>query len=549
MRTTRPLLAIALGGALVLSACSNGSDSPGEAGNTDTSTQSDGAAETAAAPVLGEAGGTVTMAVTDDPGNLDPSMTVLQVTRAVGRMAYDSLVRQNAEGEFVPNLATEWEVTPTSVTYTLDPEATCSDGTPFTATDAADNISFIADPENASPLLGTMVPAGATATADDDAGTMTVEVAEPNPLLLDSLASVFMICRSGLDDHEALAQDTAGTGPWILEDVVPNDSYTFTRNENYTWGPSQEKFEGEGVPDTFVIKVIPNMTTTANLLLSGEVNIAAVGPGDEERVQAAGLDSYGAAAPLGETFFNQDEGHPGADPEVRKALLAATDVEVLAKVGAGAAGQLSTGLVTLEPKACPGDTVSGNMPAYDVAAANAALDAAGWVKGADGIREKDGQRLSLKFIYAQRGGDQLSAAAELLAQQWREVGADVQPSTIAATQLNEVLFASGDWDAGWIPVTVSLPTQLAPFLSGPTPPEGINFAHISNEVYDEKSAQAATEGEKEAACALWLEAETALIKEGDVAPMFDIVARSYLNGVVLDAVAGEIDGSSIRITQ
>lgn len=546
MRTTRPLLAVALGGALVLSACSDGSDSPG--GSADTADQSQGTAGADAAPALAEAGGTVTMAVTDDPGNLDPSMTVLQVTRAVGRMAYDSLVRQDAEGTFQPNLASEWEMTPTSVTFTLDEDATCSDGTPFTATDAADNISFIADPDNASPLLGTMVPPGATATADDDAGTMTVEVPEPNPFLLDSLAGVFLICRSGLDDHDSLAQATAGTGPWILEDVVPNDSYTFSRNENYTWGPTQEKFEGEGVPDTFVIKVIPNLTTTANLLLSGEVNIAAVGPGDEDRVQAAGLDSFGAAAPLGETFFNQGEGHPGADPEVRKALLAATDVEILAKVGAGAAGQVSTGLVTLEPKACPGNTVSGNMPAY-VAAANAALDAAGWVKGADGIREKDGERLSLKFIYAQRGGDQLSAAAELLAQQWLEVGAEVQPSTIAATQLNEVIFGSGDWDAGWIPVTVNLPTQLAPFLSGPVPPEGINFGHIANDVYDEKSALAATEGEKEAACELWLEAESSLIKEGDVAPMFDIVASNYLNGVMLDAVAGEIDGSSLRSTQ
>lgn len=548
MRTTRPLAAIAMGGALVLSACSNGSDSPGSADTTgtDAATQSPGEAAT---PGLGEAGGTVTMAITDDPGNLDPSMTVLQATRGVTRMAYDSLARTNPEGEIVPNLATEWEVTPTSVTFTLNPDATCSDGTPFTATDAADNISFITDPDNASPLLGIMVPPDATATADDEAGTVTVEVSAPNAFLLSNLTSVFMVCRSGLDDRDTLAQATAGTGPWVLEEVVPNDSYTLARNENYGWGPSQEPFEGEGVPDTFVFRVIPNMTTTANLLLAGEVNIAGVGPGDEERVQAAGLSSYGAAAPLGETFFNQGPGRPGADPAVRKALVAATDIEMVAAVGAGAAGRVSTGLVTLEPKVCPGDTVTGNLPAYDVEGANAMLDDAGWVRGADGIREKDGNRLALKFIFAQRGGDELSAAAELLAQQWAEVGAEVSPSAIAATQLNEVLFASGDWDAGWIPITVDLPPQLVAFLSGPAAPDGTNFAHIDNETYAAKSAEANVQGEIEAACALWNEAETALIQNVDVAPMFDIVASNYLNGVTLDATSGEIDGSSVRTTR
>lgn len=546
LRTVRPLLAAVLGGALVLSACSSGAD-PSEGGATNPSNQ-EGTGGTAAPADLGEAGGAVTMAVTDDPGNLDPSMTVLSVTRSVGRMAYDSLVRETPEGEIVPNLATEWEVTPTSVTFSLNPEVTCSDGSPFTATDAADNINFIGDPENASPLLGVLVPPDIQANADEDASTVTVEVSEPNAFLLRSMTTVFMICSSGLDDHDSLAQATAGTGPWVLAEAVPNDSYTFTRNPDYAWGPTQEPYEGEGVPDTLTVRVIPNLTTTANLLLAGDVNIASVGSGDEERVQAAGLDSYGAAAPLGETFFNQGEGHPGADPAVRKALVAASDMEVLAAVGAGASGQVPTGLVTVEPKACPGDTVTGNLPAYDVAAANAMLEEAGWVLGADGIREKDGQQLTIKFLFPQRGGDEISSAAELLAQQWREVGAEVTPTSIAATQLNEVIFGSGDWDAGWVPVTVNLPTQLVDFLSGPTPPDGTNFAHLQNEDYVTAATAAGTEGDIDAACALWLEAETALIQNVDVAPMFDIFASNYLNGVTLEATAGEIDGSSIRTT-
>lgn len=546
MRRTHSVFALALGAALVLQGCSNGGD--GQAGEPEGSGTTAGGGQSAAPPQPGEAGGTVTFAVTDDPGNLDPSMTVLAVARGMTRLAYDSLVRLDAEGQVVPSMASEWEATDSGVTFTLREDITCSDGTPFTPTDAADNLAYISDPENASPLLGVILPPGLTAEADDEAGTLTVTSAEPNAFLLTSLTNVLMICRAGLDDHEALAQETIGTGPWVLEDVVANDRYTFSRNPDYAWGPVPGTYEGEGVPDELVYRVVPNLTTTANLLLAGDVNVAAVGTGDEARVREAGLGSYGQASPLGELFFNQDPEHPGSDPEVRRALVAASDVQLLMRVGTGDSGQLSTGLVTLEPKACPGDTVTGNLPAYDVAGANQILDDAGWARGSDGIREKDGQRLALTFIFAQRGGDEISAAAELLAQQWAEVGAEVQPQVIVATQLNEVLFSSGNWDAGWIPVTLSLPTQLPGFVSGPTPPDGTNFASIANDDYDEASAEASGTGDIEAACALWNEAETALIQAGDVTPMFDIVANTYLNKVTLDAPGGDIDGASIRTT-
>src|SRR5690606_3084154 len=112
-----------------------------------------------------------------------------------------------------------------------------------------------------------------------------------------------------------------------------------------------------------------------------------------------------------------------------------------------------------------------------------------------------------KFLFPQRGGDEISSAAELLAQQWLEVGAEVTPTVIASAQLNEVIFGSGDWDAGWIPVTVNLPSQLTDFLSGPTPPDGTNFAHLQNETYATAVAAAGVEGDIDAACNLWIEAE------------------------------------------
>ena len=237
------------------------------------------------------------------------------------------------------------------------------------------------------------------------------------------------------------------------------------------------------------------------------------------RSDCAGLTALPTRLSLGETFFNENTGRPGADPQVRLALTTGSDVPQLMKVATNGRGVLSTGLVTIDPKPCQGDTVTGNLPAYDAAKAKSILDADGWVAGSDGIRTKGGKKLTIKFIYPQQGGDALAAAAELLAQEWKALGVDITASVITATQLNDVLFASGDWDAGWVPVGVSLPTQLVGFLSGPAP--ATNFAHINNTAYTTDATKAAATGDVTQACALWNSAETALIKNIDVAPMFD----------------------------
>lgn len=494
------------------------------------------------------AGGTYVLAIGDDPGNLDPSMTVLTVTRAVSRLAYDSLINYDADGNVVSQLATEWETTPTSATFTLDPEATCSDGSPFTPTDAADNITYIADPENRSELLGTYVDPGTTATADDEAGTVTVEAPARDAFLLNKLANVFMVCRAGLDDHDRLADRTIGTGPWVLEEAVADDHYTYSRRDDYTWGPDGQTLEGAGVPDEVDVQVIGNQTTTANLLLSGEVNQAAVIGSDSARLRDAELESYESATPGGETWFNQAAGRPTEDPLVREALTTGTDIEAVREVAVAEGGGASTGLVTVDPKPCDTDTVSGNLPEYDVERANQLLDEAGWVAGDDGVRTQDGQPLELTFLYEASAGASVTAAAELLAEQWGELGVDTQLQGVSSTQLEELVFGTGAWDAGWLSVTTNLPSPLVPFLSGAVPPDGINFAHIDNPVYNRTSEQAA-QSVGEEACALWAEGEEALFTQLDVVPMFDLYVSTFFSNAEATITTDELWGSSLRLTE
>jgi ABC-type transport system substrate-binding protein len=80
-------------------------------------------------------GGTLTYAVDQDPGALDPHMTVLSVTREMAKFAYDTLVYTDEDGETVPGLAEAWEVEGNALTYTLREGVTCADGSPLTASD------------------------------------------------------------------------------------------------------------------------------------------------------------------------------------------------------------------------------------------------------------------------------------------------------------------------------------------------------------------------------------------------------------------------------
>src|SRR5690606_32487736 len=132
-----------------------------------------------------------------------------------------------------------------------------------------------------------------------------------------------------------------------------------------------------------------------NLLLSGEVNAAQlVGP-DADRASTADLFTLEATAVAGEQWYNHAEGHPTSDPAVRMALTQALDLDELANVITAGKGGPGTALATVDPRGCTYESVPDAIPAHDVDAANALLDDAGWERGADGVRAKDGTPLSL----------------------------------------------------------------------------------------------------------------------------------------------------------
>jgi len=232
---------------------------------------------------------------------------------------------------------------------------------------------------------------------------------------------------------------------------------------------------------------------------------------------------------VGEQWYNHNEGHETSDAAVRMALTQALDFEELASVATAGEGGLATTFAAIEPVSCPGDSISGALPAQDVDAAKSVLA---------------GKKLT--FLYSSAGGTALSAAAELAVQEWKAAGADVTAKGVDETALQGAIFGTGDWDIAWVPLNVNSPDQLVPFLSGPgLADEGTNFSGIDNKDYTDgvtaANAMNGTEG-----CPTWLDAESKLVAAADIVPFANNSVKTFGNGAEFE-YPGTFMPTSIRM--
>ena len=165
------------------------------------------------------------------------------------------------------------------------------------------------------------VPPGATATADDATGMVTVKSQAPDAFLVSDVGQTPIVCGNGMKDRSTLKEGADGTGMYTLTSAVPGSSYTLTLRKGYTWGRGRRHAPPpRACPPRSRLKVVTNMTTAANELLAGQANIGEVVGSDTQRLTS--LYSQSIYAPLGELWFNEKPGQPhrrrrrpqGADP-------------------------------------------------------------------------------------------------------------------------------------------------------------------------------------------------------------------------------------------
>ncbi|TCO54168.1 ABC transporter substrate-binding protein [Actinocrispum wychmicini] len=480
-------------------------------------------------------GGTFTLAVDTDLGNLNPFTTTLGATNQFDQFLYQGLVDQDAAGNVVASLAETFDATLTTAHFTIRKGITCSDGQPFSAADAAATINWVADPANKAAILGQTVQVGTTATADEAAGTVTVTSGEPDAFLLLDLGSVAMVCRNALRDPTLLAAGKGGTGLFTLADSVPGDHYTAKRRTDYAWGPGDWQNNQPGLPDQVVAKVVENPTTAANLLLSGQLNSADITGPDEQRLRSANLFRIDSWSVEGEIWFNEQAGHPGADESVRRAIIQALTLPEIGKVLTGDAGKPADQMLAgTTPQPCPGNTIDGNLPPTDVSAAKTALDAAGWLPGAEGYRHKEGSPLTFVLAHFTSPGRQ-TEAVELVQQQLKQVGVKVEAKAGDGVSFNNVV-VSGAFDMALVGVGEHLPSQLAPLFSGPGFADGgKNLGSVHNPTYDALVRKASSMSGKDG-CATWNQAESELIKRVDIVPFYLLPTPNFGRGATYSSV-------------
>jgi peptide/nickel transport system substrate-binding protein len=443
----------------------------------------------------------------------------------------------------VSGLASSWHVGEDESTLEIAPGVTCSDGSAFTADVAAQNLKFIIDPNSGSPYASSF-PAGTTVSAG--ASTVTLKTPTAPAFLLVNLADIPMVCATGLKDRGRLASVTDGTGPYVLSDFKTGSSYTFTRRDGYKWGPNGATTAEQGQPKTVELRVVANETTSANLLVAADVNIAVMSGSDGDRLLKMPDLFHGNQEVLrGLIAYNEADGRVTRDETVREALSRAVDFDSAMEIITGGHGEVPTSLLAVSPKVCPENTVSGNLAAHDVNRAKSLLDNAGWVAGGDGKRAKGGKRLGIDILTPSYAGKGYTDGAEYIASQWRDLGIDVTVSAVPSAQLDDRLFKTADFDVSLVGTGERTPNQNSQYFSGKTPPNGTNFASLRNPTYDQV-VQGEPQVDPAAECARWNSAEIALFKEYSLIPFAKVNVPVFGNKVTFDMVGNYLVPTSLR---
>jgi peptide/nickel transport system substrate-binding protein len=466
------------------------------------------------------------------------------------RFLYDPLVHADPNGKIVSGLASSWQENGSTVTFKIKTGVTCSDGSPVTANTVAEAFNNVKNPEMASSLIGIALPnADFTASADNATNTFTLKLAKPYLFILPSLEFLPIPCGAAAAHPTSLAEKASGSGPYTLTQAQPNNQYVLTRRSGYSWGPDGATTATAGLPKTIVMKIVASETTAANLLMSGQLNAAAINGPDHKRLTSSGMTATSYVSGGNLMLFNEQPGRITADPNVRKAIVEALDInQITPVVTQGLTSKPSTSLAPAEPQSCV-DTAAGSaVPKTNVDDAKKLLAAAGWTPGSGGTLEKNGKQLVLKAPYLSTYADN-EPAAELEGQELAKVGIKLTLSPITEATLSTVIFKTGDYDI-WPTLALSVPFQsaLIGLLGGPPPPNGINAGHVSNAEFTKLATQG-NESSGSAGCNLWIQAEKALFSNADAEPIAPVMTNWITSKSSFSTMQGRIIPTSIRVTK
>ena len=356
------------------------------------------------APAVGKLGGELRYGMNNEPDSLDPAKTAQASAFNVMLNLYDTLIWQDpADLKYKPGLAESWESSPDGLTHTfkLRKGVKFHDGTPFNAEAVKFTFDRLADPATKSPFaLGKLGPYQETKVVDEY--TAQVILKAPYAAFYDALSQTWLaiVSPTAVKKYgDDFGRNPVGTGFMKFKEWAPKDHITLERNNDYNWGPSFWNHVGPAFLDRITFLGISENGARLTAFESGDLQIIETVPeGDFDRLKKSGKYQMFTArtpgAPM--TMFMNTEKPPFNDINVRKAILyglSRPDLINTAFFGlyTPADAPLADNTLYYSKKA------SGMYP-YDLEKAKKLLDDAGWKTGADGVREKDGQKFVVDYV-------------------------------------------------------------------------------------------------------------------------------------------------------
>ncbi len=431
-----------------------------------------------------------------EPDTLNPLLGNSQIDSDLANFWGGMLLNWSDKNEFVPELATE---VPTlanggisadgkTIVYHLRPGVLWHDGKPFTANDVVFTWHAVLNKSNnVTSTVGYDIVSGIDVR---DPHTIAVHLksawapfvasffapsATPYPILPEHLLAGYADIN-----RVPFNSQPVGTGPFIVERWHRGSRIVFRANPKY-W---------RGVPKlrTITYEAIPNENTVETLLQTHEADLDYNSPStkiSQSRAIAGYRTTLTAFTQFGQLALN--ERTPAlADVRVRKALWYALDIPAIIRdVTHGVDVPGHTDQPTFSWAYNP------DIPRYpfDAARAGALLDAAGWKRGSDGIRVKNGARLTLTV--AGISGSAVGDAVDALAQRnWHDAGIDLQlknfTSSLAFASFGEGgILQTGKFDIAffsWLNGTD--PDDSVQYMCDQFPPHGQNIGHFCNREFD-----------------------------------------------------------------
>ncbi len=526
MRLTCFLLVCCL--ILSVSGCSSGTTPPGSTSEAESEPKT---------------GGTVTLAVADEPDTLDVSKVALIASATVTTLLGEPLLYFDQKTkEMKPHLAESYSISEDGKTwtFTLRSGVTFHDGTPLTAMSFKQTLERAMDPQTASPLAGPYLSSVKSVSAPDER-TLLLELKEPSAPLLTRLSDASIMQPLSMAAVEKFGKEYArnpvGVGAWKFESWKTGESITLVRNEAYQWPDPDAKNRGAARIDKIVIKYITDNNTRLAALESGSIDMATnVLPKDIQKFKNSEKFTILEKMSPGITFIEMNTASEILkDLNVRKALNMAINKEAIIKSALQGEALIAHSPL---PQSVPGYDPAVEQYAYKYNAEEAAkqLDAAGWKQNAQGIRAKGGQTLSLKLLSVTKTAQENQLIQSML----KEIGVDVKIDVVDIGTLLQMA-SKGEYDMALLYYVDSDPSILNSLMHS-SQIGGLNHSRINNKQLDSLLEKGITTIDQSERQKVYEEIQKIVVDQAYWVPLYTVKEFTLVNkrvqGVKLQPLAG-----------